>query len=65
MTPATASRRASTAAPRRAAEAAPIEDVTEAQVRELLATVHDPEIPAVSIVDLGVVEGVAVTAASI
>jgi ring-1,2-phenylacetyl-CoA epoxidase subunit PaaD len=65
VTPATASRRASTAAPRRAAEAAPIEDVTEAQVRELLATVHDPEIPAVSIVDLGVVEGVAVTAASI
>lgn len=28
----------------------------EAEVRERLATVHDPEIPTVSIVDLGVVE---------
>jgi ring-1,2-phenylacetyl-CoA epoxidase subunit PaaD len=34
--------------------------VTEAAVRELLGTVHDPEIPTVSIVDLGVVERVAV-----
>jgi len=34
--------------------------VTEAQVRAALATVHDPEIPTVSIVDLGVVERVAV-----
>ena len=36
--------------------------VTEARVRELLSTVHDPEIPAVSIVDLGIVERVAVAA---
>ncbi|HYL39671.1 MAG TPA: 1,2-phenylacetyl-CoA epoxidase subunit PaaD [Candidatus Binatus sp.] len=35
----------------------------EARVRELLATVHDPEIPAVSIVDLGLVERAEVTAA--
>jgi ring-1,2-phenylacetyl-CoA epoxidase subunit PaaD len=39
----------------------PLEPITEARVRELLATVHDPEIPTVSIVDLGVVERVAVT----
>ena len=37
--------------------------ITEARVRELLATVHDPEIPAISIVDLGIVERVAVTEA--
>lgn len=35
---------------------APGRDVTAADVLDLLATVHDPEIPAVSIVDLGVVE---------
>jgi ring-1,2-phenylacetyl-CoA epoxidase subunit PaaD len=39
--------------------------VTEARVRDVLGTVHDPEIPAVSIVDLGIVERVAVTSTSI
>jgi ring-1,2-phenylacetyl-CoA epoxidase subunit PaaD len=39
--------------------AAPL--VTRDRVREVLRTVHDPEIPTVSIVDLGVVERVAVT----
>ncbi len=36
-------------------------EVTAADVLEVLATVHDPEIPAVSIVDLGVVERAEVT----
>lgn len=35
--------------------------VTEEDVRAVLATVHDPEIPTVSIVDLGIVERVDVT----
>ena len=35
--------------------------VTETTVRQRLAGVHDPEIPNVSIVDLGLVERVAVT----
>jgi ring-1,2-phenylacetyl-CoA epoxidase subunit PaaD len=35
--------------------------VTEAAVRDLLAIVHDPEIPTISIVDLGIVERVGVT----
>jgi ring-1,2-phenylacetyl-CoA epoxidase subunit PaaD len=39
--------------------------VSEATVRRALATVHDPEIPAISIVDLGLVERVAVTAEGI
>jgi ring-1,2-phenylacetyl-CoA epoxidase subunit PaaD len=38
---------------------APVLD--EAVVRELLRTVHDPEIPTISIVDLGIVERVAVS----
>ncbi len=37
----------------------------EAAVRDLLRSVHDPEIPTVSIVDLGIVERVAVTGAGI
>jgi ring-1,2-phenylacetyl-CoA epoxidase subunit PaaD len=36
--------------------------VTAAAVRSLLATVHDPEIPTVSIVDLGLVHDVRVAA---
>jgi ring-1,2-phenylacetyl-CoA epoxidase subunit PaaD len=44
---------------------APLQPVTEATVRDLLATVHDPEIPTVSIVDLGIVERVGVTAGAI
>lgn len=36
--------------------------VTEQRVRDALAEVKDPEIPAVSITDLGIVERVAVTA---
>jgi len=39
--------------------------VTEATVRDFLATVHDPEIPSISIVDLGIVERVAITAETI
>jgi len=39
--------------------------VSEATVRDVLATVHDPEIPNISIVDLGIVERVAVTANAI
>lgn len=39
--------------------------VTEALVRERLASVHDPEIPTISIVDLGIVERVGVTDAGI
>jgi ring-1,2-phenylacetyl-CoA epoxidase subunit PaaD len=39
--------------------------ITEATVRGLLATVYDPEIPTISIVDLGIVERVAVTADAI
>jgi ring-1,2-phenylacetyl-CoA epoxidase subunit PaaD len=35
--------------------------LTEAVVRERLASVHDPEIPNISIVDLGIVERVSVT----
>lgn len=35
--------------------------ITEDQVRARLATVMDPEIPAVSITDLGIVERVAIT----
>ena len=35
-------------------------DITEAGVRRLLGAVHDPEIPTVSIVDLGIVERVEV-----
>ena len=40
-------------------------DLDEAAVRSLLATVHDPEIPTVSIVDLGLVHDVAVDEAGI
>ena len=39
--------------------------VDAAAVRGLLETVHDPEIPSVSIVDLGIVERVVVTADAI
>jgi ring-1,2-phenylacetyl-CoA epoxidase subunit PaaD len=39
--------------------------LTEAAVRDVLATVHDPEIPNISIVDLGIVERVAVTPSAI
>lgn len=39
--------------------------VTDAAVRDLLRTVHDPEIPTISIVDLGIVERVAVTPGAI
>jgi ring-1,2-phenylacetyl-CoA epoxidase subunit PaaD len=39
--------------------------VTGEWVRELLASVHDPEIPAVSIVDLGVVERIDVDASEV
>jgi len=35
--------------------------VTETTVRALLETVHDPEIPTISIVDLGIVERIAVS----
>ena len=38
---------------------------TEADVRAVLATVHDPEIPTVSIIDLGIVERIEVTPQSI
>jgi ring-1,2-phenylacetyl-CoA epoxidase subunit PaaD len=38
--------------------AAPTERVAPAVVRRILATVHDPEIPTVSIVDLGLVHDV-------
>lgn len=44
-----------------ASSISPAELVSEATVLGLLATVHDPEIPTVSIVDLGIVERVAVT----
>jgi ring-1,2-phenylacetyl-CoA epoxidase subunit PaaD len=37
--------------------------VTSADVLEVLGTVHDPEIPAISIVDLGIVERAEVTPA--
>ena len=40
--------------------AAPSELVSAAAVRRILATVHDPEIPTVSIVDLGLVHDVRV-----
>lgn len=43
--------------------AAPATD--EAAVREILRSVHDPEIPTVSIVDLGIVERVSVTSDAI
>jgi len=39
--------------------------VDAAAVRGLLETVHDPEIPTISIVDLGIVERIAVTEAAI
>ncbi|HEX7950496.1 MAG TPA: 1,2-phenylacetyl-CoA epoxidase subunit PaaD [Candidatus Limnocylindrales bacterium] len=39
--------------------------LTEAVVHEQLASVHDPEIPNVSIVDLGIVERITVTDAAI
>jgi ring-1,2-phenylacetyl-CoA epoxidase subunit PaaD len=39
--------------------------VTEARVRRALADVHDPEIPAISIVDLGIVRTVTVDADAI
>lgn len=43
-------------------ETLPTAGVSDATVRDLLATVYDPEIPTISIVDLGIVERVAVTA---
>jgi ring-1,2-phenylacetyl-CoA epoxidase subunit PaaD len=39
--------------------------IDDATVRALLETVHDPEIPNISIVDLGIVERVEVTAVAI
>ena len=39
--------------------------LTDAAVRQRLATVHDPEIPTVSIVDLGLVHGIDVSDARI
>lgn len=39
--------------------------VTEELVRDRLARVHDPEIPNISIIDLGIVERIAVTDAAI
>lgn len=39
-------------------EAATIDDASAARVMAVLATVPDPEIPAVSVVDLGIVRGV-------
>jgi len=39
--------------------------VDEAAVRDALGRVHDPEIPSISIVDLGIVESVRVTPGSI
>ena len=43
--------------------ATPARPIDEAAVRDALADVHDPEIPAISIVDLGIVRSVEVGAA--
>lgn len=40
---------------------APTPALDEAVVRDLLRSVHDPEIPTISIVDLGIVESVSIT----
>ena len=42
-----------------------LREVTEASVRAALAEVPDPEIPAVSVLDLGMVEGVSVDGGAI
>ena len=45
--------------------AAPVRTLDEAAVRDLLRSVRDPEIPTISIVDLGMVERVAVSGVGI